>query len=143
MLRSSGRGISGLCFGPGVDEEPDALCAGAAAWLEAWFAGRFLPWELPLDAPGTPFQQEVWAQLMRIPVGQTRSYGELAKGLGRPGGARAVGLANHDNPIAIIVPCHRVVGSKGELVGYAGGLERKRWLLLHEGAAVVAQRSLF
>jgi O-6-methylguanine DNA methyltransferase len=143
MLRSSGRGISQLRFGPGVDEAPDALCEGAAVWLEAWFAGRFLPWELPLDAPGTVFQQEVWSLLMQIPVGQTRSYGELAKSLGRPGAARAVGLANHDNPIAIIVPCHRVVGSKGELVGYAGGLDRKRWLQQHEGAAVVAQRGLF
>ena len=85
---------------------------------------------------GTPFQRRVWAALREIPPGETRSYGALAARLGRPGASRAVGLANARNPVAIVVPCHRVVGADGSLTGYAGGLERKRWLLAHEAAAL-------
>jgi len=88
-----------------------------------------------VDASGTPFQQRVWAALRRIPIGQTTSYGQLAARLGCPNAARAVGLANGRNPVAIIVPCHRVIGADGSLTGYAGGIERKRWLLAHEHAA--------
>ena len=79
------------------------------------------------------FQERVWQALREIPFGRTASYGEIARRIGREGGARAVGGANHDNPLGIVVPCHRVIGADGRLVGYAGGLERKRWLLAHEG----------
>lgn len=86
---------------------------------------------------GTPFQRQVWAALRRIPPGTTISYGQLATQLGRPTAMRAVGAANGDNPVAIVVPCHRVIGQHGSLVGYGGGIERKRWLLAHEGALLV------
>ena len=89
----------------------------------------------PIHLTGTPFQLAVWAALRAIPFGQTRTYGEIAAGVGRPKAARAVGMANHRNPIAILIPCHRVVGRSGSLVGYAGGLDIKRALLELEGAA--------
>ncbi len=85
-----------------------------------------------MDPLGTPFQLRVWAELRRIPFGQLTSYGELARRLGNPGAARAVGAANGRNPISIVVPCHRVVGANGSLTGFGGGIERKRWLLEHE-----------
>lgn len=98
--------------------------------LLAYFAGGLEVFDLPLAARGTPFQQRVWTELTRIPYGTTASYGDIARRLGMPvGGARAVGLANGCNPIAIVVPCHRVIGSNGTLTGYAGGLHRKRFLL--------------
>jgi methylated-DNA-[protein]-cysteine S-methyltransferase len=97
--------------------------------LEAYFAGGRTSFDLDLAAEGTPFQREVWAALRRIPYGHTASYGQIAAGIGRPGASRAVGLANGANPIGIIVPCHRVVGSTGKLTGYGGGLERKQLLL--------------
>jgi O-6-methylguanine DNA methyltransferase len=104
-----------------------------AAWLDAYFAGqRAHPAHVPLAMYGTAFERDVWQRLLRIPAGQTRSYGELAEDLGLRNGARAVGLANGSNPLAIIVPCHRVIGSNGTLTGYGGGLDRKRWLLEHE-----------
>lgn len=103
--------------------------------LEAYFSGDIPAIDnLGVETAGTPFQREVWAALRRIPAGQTISYGELAAGLGRPKAVRAVGLANGANPVAIVVPCHRVIGADGSLTGYGGGLERKRWLLAHEGA---------
>ncbi len=89
-----------------------------------------------VDTGGTPFQQQVWTALRAIPPGTTCTYATLATQLGRPQAARAVGMANGQNPIAIVVPCHRLVGSNGALTGYAGGLERKQWLLQHEGVAV-------
>ncbi len=92
--------------------------------------------ELPVRLGGTPFQETVWAALRTIPTGSTTTYGELASRIGRPGAARAVGRANALNPVAIAVPCHRVIGADGTLTGYAGGIERKRWLLRHEGVAV-------
>jgi methylated-DNA-[protein]-cysteine S-methyltransferase len=88
---------------------------------------------IPVDTGGTPFQQQVWRALRAIPPGTVMTYGQLAKELGRPTAYRAVGMANALNPIAIVVPCHRLVGTNGSLTGYAGGLERKRWLLVHEG----------
>jgi methylated-DNA-[protein]-cysteine S-methyltransferase len=88
--------------------------------------------DLPLDMRGTDFQRNVWEALLTIPYGETRSYGEIAKQIGRPDRARAVGAANGSNPVSIIVPCHRVIGSDGSLTGYGGGLPRKRWLLDHE-----------
>ncbi|GAB5533863.1 MAG: hypothetical protein Rubg2KO_01120 [Rubricoccaceae bacterium] len=111
--------------------------AEAVRQLEAYVAGERTRFDLELAPEGTPFQQEVWQALCEIPYGQTISYGELAARVGRPLGAQAVGRANGQNPIGVIVPCHRVVGSDGALVGYAGGLDRKEALLRHEGAAVL------
>lgn len=103
--------------------------------LREYFAGERRDFEdLALAPQGSAFQRRVWRALRDIPFGHTASYGEVARRVGREGGARAVGAANHDNPIGIVVPCHRVIGSDGRLTGYAGGLERKRWLLAHEGA---------
>lgn len=111
------------------------------AWLDRYFAGgRPDPLELPLAPRGTAFQRRVWAILARIPFGQLRTYADIADQIaredGRRCGARAVGAANGRNPISIILPCHRVVGSSGSLTGYAGGIERKLWLLRHEGVDV-------
>lgn len=102
--------------------------------LAAYFAGELLEFTLPLQTPGTPFQQKVWRALLEIPFGQTCSYGQLAEQLGSPGAQRAVGAANGANRIAIVVPCHRVIESGGGLRGYGGGLERKQFLLELEGA---------
>ena len=104
------------------------------AAFTAYFAGDLHALQsLPAAAAGTPFEQRVWAALRQIPPGRTLSYGELARALGEPGASRAVGAANGRNPLAIIVPCHRVIGADGSLTGYAGGLFRKEWLLRHEG----------
>jgi methylated-DNA-[protein]-cysteine S-methyltransferase len=100
--------------------------------LDEYFAGERTEFELSLAPAGTPFQRRVWALLREIPFGETTTYGALAARLGRPDAARAVGLANGRNPISIVVPCHRVIGSGGALVGYGGGLDRKRALLAHE-----------
>ncbi|TDE97213.1 methylated-DNA--[protein]-cysteine S-methyltransferase [Occultella glacieicola] len=97
--------------------------------LEEYFAGERTDFDLPMAPRGTPFQREAWAQLRLIPYGQTRTYGQIAASLGQPGAARAVGLANNRNPISIIVPCHRVIGSTGALTGYGGGIEAKKYLL--------------
>jgi methylated-DNA-[protein]-cysteine S-methyltransferase len=103
--------------------------------LDAYFAGELGAInELETATNGTPFQREVWTALRRIPAGRTLSYGALAKKIARPAAVRAVGLANGANPIAIVVPCHRVIGANASLTGYGGGLERKRWLLAHEDA---------
>ena len=100
--------------------------------LAAYFAGEVRTFDLALAPEGTPFQQRVWAALGTIPFGATLGYGEIARRLGDHGAARAVGSANNRNPIAIIVPCHRVIGSTGSAVGYGGGIQRKQWLLRHE-----------
>jgi methylated-DNA-[protein]-cysteine S-methyltransferase len=100
--------------------------------LREYFAGERAEFDLPLHPRGSAFQQRVWAALARIPYGQTTSYGKIAATVGAPDAARAVGLANGQNPIPIIVPCHRVIGANGSLVGYGGGLDAKRWLLAHE-----------
>ena len=106
-----------------------------AAALERYFDGDIAALEdLPVVLDGSPFQLEVWNALRRIPPGATWSYGELANAIGRPGAGRAVGAANGQNPVAIVVPCHRVIGANGTLTGYGGGIERKQWLLRHEGA---------
>ncbi|USH04199.1 methylated-DNA--[protein]-cysteine S-methyltransferase [Grimontia kaedaensis] len=102
--------------------------------LDRYFAGEAVEFDVPLDLLGTAFQCEVWKALKSIPAGETLSYGELANQVGRPKASRAVGAANGQNPIAIIVPCHRVIGKNGKLTGYAGGLEAKAWLLKHEQA---------
>lgn len=111
--------------------------------LEAYFEGDVsLISRLPTATNGTQFQRTIWDALRRIPPGQTMSYGALAAGIGRPTASRAVGLANGANPIAIVVPCHRVIGANAALTGFGGGLERKRWLLAHE-CAVVPQSGEF
>jgi methylated-DNA-[protein]-cysteine S-methyltransferase len=112
--------------------EGDPVLDDAARQLAAWFAGERTSFDLPLEPKGTPFQIAVWKALREIPYGETRSYRDIAAGLGRPKAVRAVGAANARNPIAIIVPCHRVIGASGALTGYAGGVPRKRWLLGHE-----------
>lgn len=115
----------------------------AARQLDAYFAGELREFDLPLRLDGTPFQRGVWEQLRRIPYGETRSYGELAEILGKPGASRAVGLANGKNPVGIIVPCHRVIGASGGLTGYGGGLDRKQRLLAFENGTQDSTPGLF
>lgn len=111
---------------------PTRVLAAAAAQLTEFFAGERQEFELALQPVGTNFQQLVWSALRKIPFGETWTYGELARAIGRPSASRAVGAANSKNPLSIIVPCHRVIGASGELTGYAGGMAAKRWLLDHE-----------
>ena len=135
---------------PDLGGAPDSLVEAPArggplapvrAWLRRYFAGD-LPRgdELALDLRGSEFERRVWSALLTIPPGETRAYGELAAAIGSPGAARAVGLANSRNPVAIVVPCHRVIGADGSLTGYAGGMTRKRQLLEHERAAAADAR---
>ncbi|MET7717312.1 methylated-DNA--[protein]-cysteine S-methyltransferase [Streptomyces sp. NPDC005407] len=113
--------------------EPDPAPFGETVrQLDAYFAGELKEFDLPMRLEGTPFQRGVWNQLRQIPYGETRTYGQLAEALGNIGASRAVGLANGKNPIGIIVPCHRVIGSTGSLIGYGGGLDRKQRLLAFE-----------
>lgn len=106
--------------------------AAARRQMAAYFAGELTEFDLPLNMIGTDFQKIVWRELQNIPFGVTISYGQLAERVGNPNSSRAVGAANGRNPISIIVPCHRVIGSNGKLTGYGGGMERKEWLLAHE-----------
>jgi methylated-DNA-[protein]-cysteine S-methyltransferase len=110
----------------------DAAFDDARTQLAEYFAGRRRAFELPLHLSGTAFQQRVWTALLEIPYGETASYGTTAAAIGAPRASRAVGLANGQNPIPIVVPCHRVIGANGSLTGYGGGLDAKRWLLSHE-----------
>ena len=103
--------------------------------LAEYFAGERREFELPLAPEGTPFMRRVWAELVKVPYGAIATYGEIAERIGNPGGSRAVGLANNRNPIAIIIPCHRIIGSSGKLVGYAGGVELKERLLALESGS--------
>jgi methylated-DNA-[protein]-cysteine S-methyltransferase len=142
VLITSSKGI--VCFEPeehavsrvsrwkkkGVHlEEGATLGNSVVRELDAYFAGRLQNFTLPLDLRGTTFQKAVWNALLEIPYGQTRSYSDIARAIGKAAAVRAVGLANGANPVSIIVPCHRVIGKGGDLVGYGGGLERKRALL--------------
>lgn len=112
--------------------------------LERYLAGDILAIDaMPVQTHGTLFQREVWAALRNIPAGETTSYGALAVKIGRPAAVRAVGMANGANPVGVVVPCHRVIGANGSLTGFGGGLERKRWLLVHEGACIGAQTDMF
>jgi methylated-DNA-[protein]-cysteine S-methyltransferase len=142
LLTSDGSALTGLYMEPsrkaqstlGWAEDPGiAPLPEAVRQLTEYFAGHRREFDLPLRLQGTAFQQRVWCELTAIPYGTTWSYGELAKRINKPSASRAVGLANGRNPISILVPCHRVIGSDGSLTGYGGGLERKRWLLAHEG----------
>lgn len=137
LLTGDGEAISGLYIQDGLagveaDSEwrrDDGAFAEATTQLGEYFAGERTGFDLPLAPEGTPFQRQVWDALRAIPYGETRSYAELAREVGRPGAARAVGSANGRNPITVIVPCHRVIGSGGDLAGFSGGVERKRLLL--------------
>jgi methylated-DNA-[protein]-cysteine S-methyltransferase len=119
----------------------DSVFTAATAQLAQYFAGTRTRFELPLAPRGTPFQRQVWQLLREIPYGETRSYGALARQLGNPHLAREVGAANARNPLSIVVPCHRVVGADGKLVGYAGGLDRKRFLLALETRCLMAPQA--
>lgn len=112
--------------------QPPPVIAEAVEQLEEYFAGYRRNFTLKLQLKGTDFEQKAWREVRRVPYGRTASYGEVARSLGQPGAARAIGGANHRNPIVIIVPCHRIIGADGQLVGYGGGLWRKEWLLAHE-----------
>jgi len=131
-LGSSDKGLSSLHFGTTVptgavvDEMSNSLFLDQ---INQYFEGRRTDFDFPLDVDGTPFQMAVWSALRQIPYGETRSYGDIAKTIGKPGAARAVGMANHENPVAVVITCHRVVGQNGSLTGYAGGLELKQKLL--------------
>ena len=145
-VEAGDEGVFGLSFadrGParaGVSARARAHLDAAEEALRDYFAGR-APRIPALDLRGTSFQRAVWAALQEIPWGEVRTYGEIARLLGRSGGGRAVGGANHQNPVAILVPCHRVVQAGGRLGGYGGGLPVKRWLLAHEAAHAPALRS--
>jgi methylated-DNA-[protein]-cysteine S-methyltransferase len=116
----------------------DAPLAAAIRQLEEYFCGERASFDLELAPQGTAFQKRVWEELLTIPFGETRSYGQIAEAIGWPDAARAVGAANGRNPIPIVIPCHRVLGASGALTGFGGGLDTKRWLLRHE-----RQRTLF
>ncbi len=144
LLTSDGAALTGLFMaahkhGPEIgadwtEDDEAAPFAEARRQLAAYFAGELTDFDLPLAPLGTTFQRRVWDELRRIPHGETVSYGELARRIGSPKACRAVGLANGRNPLSIIVPCHRVVGASGKLIGYAGGTARKEALLALEGA---------
>jgi len=143
LLAATSQGLAGVWFvgqkhGPEHADWPEQaghpVLRQAVQQLQQYFAGERTHFELPLDLQGTPFQQSVWRALLTIPTGRTTSYAELSRSLGRPQAARAVGAAVGRNPVSIVVPCHRVVGTGGTLTGYAGGLERKSALLKLEGA---------
>lgn len=127
--------VRSLRFTPAATADGSRPCAPLEqleAELTAYFAGELTEFTSPLDPEGTDFQRRVWDELLRVPFGETRSYATIARALGDPAATRAVGTANGANPLAIVVPCHRVVRTGGALGGYAGGLEAKRWLLDHE-----------
>lgn len=128
----------------GVPVRQAADPGGLTAALRGYFGGDLTVIDaLPVATAGTPFQESVWRALRTIPCGRTLSYGALARQVGRPAAVRAVGLANGANPVAVVVPCHRVIGSDGSLTGYGGGIERKRWLLAHERAGAGERHDLF
>ncbi len=135
QIFANGQGISKISLGI-YHHAPDAssaLTQLAASQLQQYFAGSLTCFSLPLAAGGTTFQQQVWRALSQLPYGHTCSYADIARQIANPKAVRAVGAANGKNPIAIVVPCHRVIGANGTLTGYAGGLANKAWLLAHEG----------
>ena len=135
-LYSDGSSLTGLIPGEpepqGIHLEDLSIFNCARSWLDAYFSGKPIPVDFPLCPAGTDFQRRVWVLLLAIPYGQTLSYGAIARQLGENMSAQAVGQAVAKNPIAIIIPCHRVVGTGGQLTGYAWGIEKKQWLLAHE-----------
>jgi methylated-DNA-[protein]-cysteine S-methyltransferase len=147
LLVADEDGLIEIAFGEGrtapvVDPswtDGGTLLLEPARQLQAFFAGELRDFDLQLKPKGTAFQQRVWTLLREIPFGETISYGELARRAGNPAASRAVGLANGSNPIAIVIPCHRVIGSNGKLTGYGGGLENKRWLIDFEHGQLFGQ----
>ncbi len=134
LLCSDGSSLTGLWFRE-RETEPlgeDAVLFAAKAWLDGYFRGENPPVDFELRPQGTEFQRSVWRLLQEIPYGETRTYGDLAAALGSRMSAQAVGQAVGRNPVSILIPCHRVVGAKGQLTGYAWGIEKKKWLLHHE-----------
>lgn len=133
-IRADAEGVTWVSFSSGTASpiNPSPITRECARQLEAYFLGKLCDFDLPLAPRGTEFQRAVWQALSEIPFGETRTYAEQARSLGKPKAMRAVGAANGRNPISIIVPCHRVIGANGTLTGYAGGLPRKQWLLHHE-----------
>ena len=130
LLQADATGVCALRLNsPGDRWDASPLLDRAQAELEEYFAGRRRAFSVPLSMHGTAFQMQVWRALMEIPYGKTATYGALARRIGRERACRAVGMANHVNPLPILVPCHRVVGANGQLTGYAGGLEMKKFLL--------------
>ncbi len=121
-------------LGPGRTSRDHPVLRAAEGQLREYFAGERRAFDLPLDFRGTEFQRRVWGELLKIPFGETRSYGAIARTLGDPGASRAVGAANGRNPISIVAPCHRVIGATGKLTGFAGGVEAKAFLLRLEGS---------
>lgn len=143
-LASNGKALTQLEFEnpryplPAHPRGSDKILDQARRELDAYFAGKLRSFTVPVAPEGTPFQQRVWAELLKIPYGVTRSYGALAAALGKPNASRAVGLANGRNPVAVIVPCHRVIGADGSLTGYGGGMPRKKFLLeLEQGEPLI------
>ncbi|MDO5359012.1 MAG: methylated-DNA--[protein]-cysteine S-methyltransferase [Slackia faecicanis] len=133
---ASDRGIARIAFGDipvDTPRRPSALTNTAATQLQEYFAGKRTAFDVPVDLQGTPFQLEVWNALRSIPYGQTLTYADIAEAIGKPRAFRAVGMANNKNPVPIIVPCHRVIGTGGKLMGYAAGPKIKRYLLELEG----------
>ena len=141
LLAEEGGALTHVAFADylpaGCIDRQTPLLAEAARQLNEYFAGNRRTFDLPLAPRGTPFQQKVWQALRTIPYGQTRSYGDIARQIDAPKACRAVGMANHVNPIAIIIPCHRVIGKSGRLTGYAGGLNIKEYLLRLEQGGLV------
>jgi methylated-DNA-[protein]-cysteine S-methyltransferase len=162
ILKSEGEALTGIYMSGPYMDAPSQMPADLHRWthdpaaaplretarqLEEYFAGERHDFDLPLRFDGTDFQKRAWRNLLDIPYGKTRSYGEQAERIGNPKASRAVGLANGRNPIPIVVPCHRVIGANGSLTGFGGGLARKRWLLAHErrhmsGGSAHVQRDL-
>jgi methylated-DNA-[protein]-cysteine S-methyltransferase len=148
LLTSDGEALTRLYMSPfklgenWIRDESVAPLPEARRQLDAYFAGELKEFALPLRSDGSPFQERVWLALRNIPYATTISYGELATRIGQPSAARAVGLANGQNPISIVVPCHRVIGANGSLTGYGGGLERKKVLLDLEGGKAQAALEL-
>ena len=136
-LEADENAVTAIRFGAGAVQDVSPLLDAAEAQLHEYFAGTRRVFDLPLAPHGTAFQQRVWAALRAIPYGETRTYGELAAAVGNPNASRAVGMANHCNPIPIVIPCHRVIGANGTLTGYAGGLDVKRKLLALEGISIL------
>ncbi|MET0240800.1 MAG: methylated-DNA--[protein]-cysteine S-methyltransferase [Sphingobium sp.] len=124
-------------LGPTIPDPDHPILTSAAQQLAEYFAGTRRSFDLPLDFRGTEFQKHVWAALLTIPYGETRSYGAIARAIGKPSASRAVGAANGRNPISIVAPCHRVIGTNGALTGFAGGLEAKMLLLRLEGGQLL------
>lgn len=145
ILKSDGLAVTEISFSESeLQEQNDcAVLLQCKQQLDDYFSGKSLGFDLPLNPEGTEFQKKVWAELIKIPCGETITYMDLAVRLGDSKAVRAVGTANGRNPIAIVIPCHRVIGAGNKLTGYAGGLERKLWLLKHEMKYNPSKQTLF